>query len=59
MAKKPRIACVSNATILAAVRGYFRYDHEWQAAQMLEKIYSDYIRAKESTLQLVTLWVRG
>ena len=71
MAKKPRIACVSDATILAAVRGYFRYDHEWQAIEMLEKIHTDFIRSKlqsdtppcdyqvKSIACSVTLWVRG
>ena len=46
MAKKPRIASVDDATILAAVRGYFRYEQEWQASEMLEKISTDFIRSK-------------
>jgi len=56
---KPRIASVEDATILAAVRGYFKYEHEWQAAEMLEKIYTNYLRSKESTPEAVKLWVRG
>lgn len=59
MERKPRIASVEDATILAAVRGYFRYEHVWQAEEMLAKIYANYLRAKDSTPQAVTLWVRG
>lgn len=57
--KKPRVASVEDASILAAVRGYFTYDHEWQADDMLAKIHSDYLRSKESTPVSVVLWVRG
>lgn len=58
-AKKPRIASVEDALILAAVRGYYTYEHEWQAEEMLAKIHADYLRSKESTPEAVKLWVRG
>lgn len=57
--KKPRIASVEDALILAAVRGYYHYDHEWQAEETLAKIHNDYLRSKESTPEKVKLWVRG
>jgi len=57
--KKPRVASVEDATILAAVKGYFTYDHEWQADDMLVRIHSEYLRSKDSTPEVVKLWVRG
>ena len=47
MTKKPRIASVDDPTILAAVRGYFRWEHDLQAREMLAKIHETYIRSKE------------
>jgi len=57
--KKPRIASVEDPAVLAAVRGYYKYDHEWQATELLEKIHNDYVRSKGSTPLEVKLWVRG
>lgn len=47
MTPKPRIASITDPTILAAVRGYFRYDYEWQAQETLDKIRTLYLRTKE------------
>ncbi len=65
MERKPRIASVEDPTILAAVRGYFRYEHDWQAREMLDKINSTYLRSKEQDdcasmeFPTVRLWVSG
>ena len=65
MTKKPRIASVDDPTILAAVRGYFRWEHDWQAREMLTKIHDNYLRSKEQDdctgmeFPTLRLWVSG